>query len=120
MLRFRILYLSNVKSEAFRLKPPRTAPNVLRRSHYVEGPEITASSPYEAWSRMREQSMAGSAEGARPLAVGDALETGDRLLVFNYWGFEAAEWWEPSRVKSSAKGGSRKGRGGHGKSRARA
>ena len=117
---FRILYLSNVKSEAFRLKPPRTVPNVLRRSHYEEGPEITASSPYELWGRMREESMVRSADEARPLAVGDALETDDRLLVCNYWGFEAAEWREPGGAKSAAKGGSRKGRGGDRGSRARA
>ncbi len=73
----------------------------MRRSHYEDGPEITASSPYEVWQRLREQSKVGEADAPRPIGVGDALETGDRLLVCNYWGFEPAEWWAPNEAKSA-------------------
>lgn len=120
MTRFRILYLSDARSEAFRLKPPKTGSSVLRRNHYEEGPEVKASSPYEVWERLREQSSENSAVGVRPLAVGDALESEGRLAVCNYWGFDPAEWWEPRKAKSAAQGQRGKRRSGSRVSRARA
>lgn len=106
MIRFRILYLSNAKSEAFRLRPPNKAVNVLRRSHYEEGPQITASSPYDLWGTLREQSMGAQTQAPKPLGIGDALETGDRLLVCNYWGFDPAEWRNPNAARVATEGGS--------------
>ena len=104
MIRFRVLYLSTARSEAFRLKPPKAAANVLRRSHYEEGPEIEAASPYEVWSRLRGPSEGGRADAPKPLNVGDALEAGDRLVVCNYWGFDPAEWRAAKHAAANNRG----------------
>ena len=92
MTRFRILYLSSAKSEAFRSRAPRKAPYVLRRSHYQEGPEVSADNPYELWKRFRESPVDGGPEVPKPLGIGDVLETSESLLLCNFWGFDRAEW----------------------------
>ena len=92
MTRFRILYLSSAKSDAFRSRAPRKAPYVLRRSHYEEGPEVSADNPYEVWRRFRERRADGGPEAPKPLRIGDVLETSEGLLLCNFWGFDPAEW----------------------------
>ena len=92
MTRFRILYLSSAKSEAFRSRAPRKAPYVLRRSHYEEGPEVSADNPYELWRLFRESPVDGGPEAPKPLGIGDVLETSEGLLLCNFWGFDPAEW----------------------------
>lgn len=89
---FRILYLAPDAGEAFRARSPRKPPFVLRRSHYEDGPEIAAASPYELWRTLREQSETGATGVPRPIEVGDALETPEGVLLCNFWGFDAAQW----------------------------
>ena len=96
MTNFRILYLTEKKGEEFRAKAPGKAPYSLRRSHYEEGPEVAAESPYALWQKMRETTDAHGTGSARPFSIGDALETGNRLFICNYWGFDPAEWRETS------------------------
>lgn len=97
MPRFRILYLAAEKAEKVRHRAPAKPPYRLRRSHYEEGPELEAPSPYALWRSLREQDGAGDIEGPRPLEVGDALQTEDEsLLLCNYWGFDPAEWRDAS------------------------
>ncbi|MCY4536348.1 MAG: hypothetical protein OXB91_13360 [Bryobacterales bacterium] len=93
MTSFRIMYLAADAGEAFRDKSPRKPPFVLRRSHYEAGPEVAAESPYELWRTLRQQSERGEADVPRPIEVGDALETPGGVLLCNYWGFDAAEWF---------------------------
>lgn len=94
MTSFRIMYLAADASEAFRARSPRKPPFVLRRSHYEAGPEIAAESPYELWRTLREQSELGEVGIPRPLEVGDVLEAPGSVLLCNYWGFDAAEWFD--------------------------
>ena len=94
MTSFRILYLTAEAGERFRERSPRKAPFVLRRSHYENGPELTAEGPYELWRRLREQSDGGEPSAPRPIEVGDALETADGVLLCNFWGFDAARWMD--------------------------
>ena len=94
MTSFRILYLTADAGERFRERSPRKPPFVLRKSHYECGPELTAEGPYELWRRLREQSGGGERGSARPIEVGDALETADGLLLCNFWGFDAARWMD--------------------------
>ena len=101
MTSFRILYLAADAAEAFRGKSPRKPPFVLRRSHYEAGPEVAAESPYELWRTLREQSEQGEVGIPRPIEVGDALETPGGVLLCNYWGFDAAEWFGPEESEAS-------------------
>ncbi len=94
MTSFRILYLTADAGERFRDRSPRKPPFVLRKSHYESGPELTAEGPYELWRQLREQSESGEASPARPIEVGDALETADGLLLCNFWGFDPAHWMD--------------------------
>lgn len=94
MTSFRILYLTAEAGERFRERSPRKAPFVLRRSHYENGPELTAEGPYELWRRLREQSDGGEPSAPQPIEVGDALETADGVLLCNFWGFDAARWMD--------------------------
>lgn len=94
MPRFRALYLDDRKVSSFRSQAPRKAPYVLTRSHYRDGPEVQASSPYQAWRRLRGDG-ARNGELAQPFEVGDALETDEGLLLCNHWGFDAAQWRTP-------------------------
>ena len=94
MTSFRILYLTAEAGERFRERSPRKAPFVLRRSHYENGPELTAEGPYDLWRRLREQSDGGEPSAPRPIEVGDALETADGVLLCNFWGFDAARWMD--------------------------
>ena len=94
MTSFRILYLAPEAGEAFRARSPRKPPYVLRRSHYEDGPEIEAESPYELWRTLHEQSESGRVVAPRPIEVGDALETAAGVLLCNFWGFDAAEWFD--------------------------
>ncbi len=94
MTSFRILYLAPGRGEAFRVQGPQTPPFVLRRSHYEDGPEVAAETPYELWRTSREKFEDGADGAPKPLEVGDALETSERLLVCNFWGFDPAEWHE--------------------------
>lgn len=92
MTNFRILYLTEKKGEEFRAKAPGKPPYSLKRSHYENGPEVTAESPYALWQRMRDATDTHGAGSCRPFGIGDALEAGNRLLICNYWGFDPAEW----------------------------
>lgn len=94
MTSFRILYLTAHAGERFRERSPRKPPFVLRKSHYESGPELTAEGPYELWRRLREQCESGEPGAARPIEVGDALETADGLLLCNFWGFDSAQWMD--------------------------
>ncbi|MCY4187456.1 MAG: hypothetical protein OXD30_03130 [Bryobacterales bacterium] len=93
MTRFRILYLAADAVDAFRSKTPSKPPFVLRRSHYQAGPEVDAESSYGLWHTLRAQSEAGKPGSPRPIGVGDALAAPGSLLLCNYWGFDAAEWF---------------------------
>ena len=89
---FRILYLAEGKEDAFRTRAPGKPPYLLRKSHYEEGPEIIAESPYDLWEQLRTPDSAERCNAPRPVGVGDALESGDRLLLCNFWGFDQAAW----------------------------
>ena len=105
MTRFRILYLSPAKSEAFRSRAPKKAPYILRRSHYEAGSEIMAANPYELWGALRDAPEGDRPEAPKPLRIGDVLETSDGLLLCNFWGFDPAEWQAgdfPRGAKSSS------------------
>ena len=95
MTRFRILHLAEERVEAFRTRPPKASPTVLRRSHYDEGPVVAATSPYEVWVQFRATETDGEEGNRRRLGIGDVLEADDLLLVCNYWGFDRAKWQEP-------------------------
>ncbi len=101
MANFRILYLAENKGEAFRAKAPGKPPYTLKRSHYEDGPEVSAESPYALWERLRDPTDAHVAGFPRPFGIGDALETGDGLLICNYWGFDPAEWRDASHPDGS-------------------
>ena len=95
MPQFRILYLASERVDGFLLKAPSKPPYRLRRSHYLDGPVIESSGPYDLWRSLREQHQTGVPGTVRPVGTGDALSTDDNtLLLCNYWGFEPAEWWE--------------------------
>ena len=102
MPRFQVLYLSSQRGEAFRDRAPGKPPYVLRRSHYKEGPSLVAESPYDLWQKLRLDAEKQPPESPRPLDVGDALESDNRLLLCNYWGFDAAEWRNGPRSTGSA------------------
>ena len=92
MTNFRILYLTEKKGEEFRSKAPSKPPYSLKRSHYEDGPEVAAESPYALWQSLRDTTDAHGNGPSRPFGIGDALETGKRLFLCNYWGFDSAEW----------------------------
>ena len=92
MVRFRVLYLVRDRIESYRSQVPRKPPYILTRSHYLDGPEVSAESPYEVWQELRESPEACRAGRSKPMAVGDALEADGLLLVCNYWGFDPAQW----------------------------
>ena len=92
MARFRVLYLDETKCKAYQSKAPRKPPYVLTRSNYRDGPEVSAQTPYEAWQMLRDDPERAAPGGAKPMAVGDALEAEGRLLVCNFWGFDPAKW----------------------------
>lgn len=97
MPQYRILYLLPEHIASFRDKPPKKAPYSLRESHYEEGPEVEAQTPYELWLQLQEQPE--TTETPRAIKVGDAIRTTDgELLVCNFWGFDKAEWWTPVRA----------------------
>ena len=99
MTRFRILHLAEERVEAYRTRPPRASPTVLRRSHYEEGPEVKATNPYEVWEEFHATDTDGEPDDCRRLGIGDVLKTDDLLLVCNYWGFDPAKWQEPGESK---------------------
>ncbi len=101
MPRFRILYLAAERGEAFRARPLGKPPYVLRRSHYEDGPEVSADSPYALWSELRKQRESDVPDAQRPVDVGDVLEAGDQLLLCNYSGFDAAEWHEAAAARDT-------------------
>ena len=103
MARFRVLYLAEEKTEAYRSKAPRKAPYVLTRSHYRDGPEVSGESPYEVWRALRQNRELAAPDAAKPIDVGDALEADGRLLVCNYWGFDPAQWRGAPSGKAGAK-----------------
>ena len=109
MPRFRIFHLVTEKGEAFRERAPRKPPYVLYRSHYEEGPEVSADSPYALWQELREQGESESPARHRILDVGDALEFDDQLLLCNYWGFDPAEWRDTARRRLEGRAGMRTG-----------
>ena len=104
MPRIRIFHLVAEKAEAFRDKAPRKPPYILHRSHYEEGPELSADSPYALWQELRDEGESESPTKRRALDVGDALQFDNQLLLCNYWGFDPAEWRDTSR--RSLQGGS--------------
>lgn len=97
MPRFRIFHLVAEKGEAFRARTPRKPPYILHRSHYEEGPEVSADSPYALWQELLQNREAGSRTSRRTLDVGDVLQFDDQLLLCNYWGFDSAEWRDGAR-----------------------
>lgn len=97
MARIRIFHLVAEKAEAFRTRAPRKPPYLLHRSHYEEGPEVSADSPYALWQELRDEGESESPAKRKTLDVGDALQFDNQLLLCNYWGFDPAEWRDPSR-----------------------
>jgi hypothetical protein len=97
---FRIYWLTDDHLDAFRQKPPRNGPEPVRIKHYVEGADMEAVSPYDAWLRL--QGDAPERQGRRVFGVGDILqsETGS-LEICRYWGFEPAIWVDVEQVESS-------------------
>ena len=102
MPRFRILYLAAERGEAFRARPLGKPPYVLRRSHYEDGPEVSAHSPYALWCELRTQRESDVPDAQRPVDVGDVLEAGEQLLLCNFSGFDAAEWREAATTRDTA------------------
>lgn len=109
MPRYRIYRLSERQAEAFRTRPPKSGPAVLRPNSYEEAGAIEAAHPYAAWKTLHE---AGS-EPAHPevaaeptpppLGIGDVLVPDDGPpLLLNYWGFDAAQWRETEPVDELA------------------
>ncbi len=94
MPQFRVYYLTPERSEAFRGGTGGKPPYLLRRSHYTDGPVISASDPYVLWGALRDKQESGGAAPHKAVAVGDVLESEDGLLLCNFWGFERAEWRE--------------------------
>ena len=101
MPNFRILYLTEKKGEEFRAKAPGKPPYILKRSHYEDGPKVSAESPYALWQSLRDSTDADGTDSSRQFGIGDALETGNGLLICNYWGFDPAEWREAARPEGS-------------------
>ena len=88
---YRILYRLPEHAAKFQEKPPRDPPYLLRESHYEEGLEVEAQTPYELWRKLQEQPE--TEDSPRAIRVGDAVRTdGGELLVCNFWGFDPAEW----------------------------
>jgi hypothetical protein len=95
MALFRILYLKDSEVERFRHAAPKDKPDSLALKHYDEVGRIDAPSAYAAWKALQE----GGAEERqiRPMGVGDVLEVeGEKPLLCHFWGFEEAEWRQPS------------------------
>ena len=96
---FRIYWLGDAHLDAFREKPPRSGPEPVRVKHYVQGADIEAVSPYEAWLRLQGEVPERT---DRAFGVGDILqsETGG-LEICRYWGFEPAMWIDVEQPESS-------------------
>lgn len=92
MPNFRIFYIASDRTETFRAKAGAKPPYVIHRSHYEEGPEISAADPYALWFALRYNPEADGARAPRAVGVGDVLESKGGLLLCNFWGFEPAEW----------------------------
>ena len=92
---FRILYLATERREAFRSKTPGKPPYILTRSHYTDGPAVSADSPYSLWKEMRDRTSSDSTPSHGQVDIGDVLEFDGQMLLCNYWGFEPAEWRAP-------------------------
>jgi hypothetical protein len=92
---FRILYLKDAEVERFRHAAPKDKPDVLGLKHYEEVGRIEAPSAYAAWKELQEG--AAAEREIRPMGVGDVLEVeGEKPLLCHFWGFEEAEWRQPS------------------------
>lgn len=104
MPRYRVLHLLPEYASKFREKPPRDPPYLLRESHYEQGREVEAQTPYELWQKLHEQAQT---EGdSRAVQVGDAVSAdGGALLVCNFWGFDPAEWRQTQSEETPSGGG---------------
>ena len=82
---YRVYRMKDVQRQQFRWAPHVAgAAGVKARDYEPEG-EVQAESEYDAWSRLRTS--------ARPLAVGDLLESDTgQLRICKYVGFESANW----------------------------
>jgi hypothetical protein len=88
MPQFRIHRMKDQPRENFRWAPHVSAQALVKLRDYEAAEQIEALNEYEAWSQLRSS--------ARPLQVGDLLETeaGD-LRICKYVGFEPAKWFVP-------------------------
>lgn len=92
---FRILQLAESRVEDFRTRAPKPGSLTLKPQHYEEVGSIDAGHAYDAWKRLQAEEPE-SAALPRPLGVGDVLvDSEDRPMLLNYWGFDAAAWLEP-------------------------
>lgn len=91
---YRILLLEETRVEDFRTRAPRPGALILKPQHYEEAGSIEAEHPYDAWKRLQAEEPE-SAAIRRPLGVGDVLvDSDDRPMLLNYWGFDSAAWLE--------------------------
>lgn len=91
---YRVHRIKTAPLEHFRWAPHTGGTAIIRAKDYDPGVEIEASSPYDAWKRLAEES-----ESLRP---GDLLEAlhagpGPTLQIAKYIGFEPAQWYVPEQ-----------------------
>ncbi len=86
---YRILRLKESLRPAFRSAPHASGTAEVKVKDYQQDGSIEASTPYGAWTRLRETE--------ERLHVGDLLENpeGD-LRIYKFVGFEPARWLQPA------------------------
>jgi hypothetical protein len=73
--------------QQFRWAPHVSGCASVKPKDYEQRGEVEAINEYDAWKALRDSGEA--------LAVGDLLETGGRLSICKYVGFEPARWVLP-------------------------
>jgi hypothetical protein len=83
---YRIHRMKESHRHQFRWAPHTSGAMTVKPRDYEAGGSVEATSPYAAWSSLRQSE--------RPLQVGDLLELEDgSLRIFKYVGFEEAAWF---------------------------
>jgi hypothetical protein len=90
---YRVYRMKDAPRQQFRWAPHVAGAAAVKAKDYEPDGEVQAESDYDAWIRLRSS--------ARPLAVGDLLESETGVLrICKYVGFESASWILPE-VKSA-------------------
>jgi hypothetical protein len=85
---YQIYRLKESARPQFRNAPHTSGATIVKPRDYEKSASVDASSPYAAWTALRESADA--------LQVGDLLELdGGELRIFKYVGFEEARWYVP-------------------------